>query len=214
MTFAYEHNCEKLRSVALRLAAVHIVDLVKTDEFRCLSLEIVSQLLASDELAVSREEDVWDVVMQWIEYDEENRKSRFEELSRVVRFPLIAEREFVLSHPDRDLVSCRENDLPFECTIIVLTQCPRMNLACLASKEEHNKNSSHRTTRTNNIHTMTYIVHFRRLKGAWLFDFESSSSHLLAFFKKVMRAWLCNLKFPVGSFRRTFSLSSSETTPT
>ena len=99
MTFAYEYNCEKLLSVALRLAALHIVDLVKTDEFRSLSLEIVSQLLATDELAVSREEDVWDVVMQWIQYDEENRKSRFKELSKVVRFPLIAEREFVLSHP-------------------------------------------------------------------------------------------------------------------
>ena len=99
MTFAYEHNCEKLLSVARRLAAVHIVDLVKTDEFRRLSLEIVSQLLALDELAVSREEDVWDVVMQWIEYDEENRKSRFEELSKFVRFPLIVEREFLLSHP-------------------------------------------------------------------------------------------------------------------
>ena len=104
--FAYEYNCEKLLSVALRLAAFHIVELVKTDEFRRLSLEVVSRLLALDELAVSREEDVWDVVMQWIRYDEKNRNSHFEELSKVVRFPLIAEREFVLSHP---VVSANES---------------------------------------------------------------------------------------------------------
>ena len=64
LTFADEYNCQKLLSIADRHVAFHIVDLAETDEFRRQSLEHVSLLLASDELAVSREEEVWDIVVK------------------------------------------------------------------------------------------------------------------------------------------------------
>ncbi|XP_065841023.1 kelch-like protein 3 [Oscarella lobularis] len=114
LKFADQYDCQKLLSVARRHAAFHIVDLAQMDEFRRLSLEHVSRLLTSDELAVAREEEVWDIVLQWIQHDKENRKSSIGELAKSVRFSLIPEQfvpESVLSHPDLNL-SASERDLP------------------------------------------------------------------------------------------------------
>ena len=123
LKFADQYNCQKLLSVARRHAAFHIVDLAQTDEFRRLSLEHVSRPLTSDDLAVARQEEVWDIVLQWIQHDKENRKSNIEELAKSVRFSLIPEQfvqESVLSHPDFSInsslivekISALERDLP------------------------------------------------------------------------------------------------------
>ena len=109
LEFADQYNCQKLLSVADRHVAFHIVDLAETDEFRRLSLEHVSRLLASDELAVSREEEVWDIAMKWFQHDEDNRKSTMEILTKSIRFSLLSEQfvqESVLSHS----VFCENED--------------------------------------------------------------------------------------------------------
>ena len=101
LEFADQYNCQKLLSIADRHVAFHIVDLAETDEFRRLSLEHVSRLLASDELAVSSEEEVWDIAVKWFQHDEDNRKSSMEVLAKSIRFSLISEQfvqERVLSH--------------------------------------------------------------------------------------------------------------------
>ena len=101
LEFADQYNCQKLLSIADRHVAFHIVDLAETDEFRRLSLEHVSRLLASDELAVSSEEEVWDIAVKWFLHNEDNRKSTMEILAKSIRFSLILEQfveESVLSH--------------------------------------------------------------------------------------------------------------------
>ena len=101
LEFADQYNCQKLLSIADRHVAFHIVDLTETDEFRRLSLEHVSRLLASDELAVSREEEVWDIAVKWFQHDEDKRKSTMEILAKSIRLSLISEQfvqESVLCH--------------------------------------------------------------------------------------------------------------------
>ena len=109
LKFADQYNCQKLLSIADRHVAFHIVDLAETNEFRRLSLEHVSRLLASDELAVSREEEVWDIAVKWFQHDEDNRKLSLEILAKSIRFSLLSEhfvRESVLSHS----VFCENED--------------------------------------------------------------------------------------------------------
>ena len=86
LKFADQYNFQKLLSIADRHVAYHIVHLAEKDEFRRLSLEHVSRLLASDELAVSREEEVWDIAVKWFQHDEDNRKSSMEILATSIRF--------------------------------------------------------------------------------------------------------------------------------
>lgn len=89
-------NCLKLYSVAdtysfLRLkeqsiqtASEHFSIISKIDDFMQLDVELLKEILASDNISVA-EEEVFEAAMTWIEYDEANRKKFIEEILTTVR---------------------------------------------------------------------------------------------------------------------------------
>lgn len=59
------------------------------EEFLTLDVEDFGQILASDDLNVNTEEEVFDILIKWIQYDEINRKQHISYLLHFLRLPLL-----------------------------------------------------------------------------------------------------------------------------
>lgn len=75
-----------LVKLAMQYAKVNFVDVVETREFLLLDAERLSVLLKSDNLNVFSEEEVFNAVAKWLDYDEGNRKCHVSNLLSHVRF--------------------------------------------------------------------------------------------------------------------------------
>ena len=72
--FADTHSCRELLRIADRYAQQHFIDVKESEEFLCLPINQLIDIISSDELNMTCEEDVFNAVMQWISYDHEQRK--------------------------------------------------------------------------------------------------------------------------------------------
>lgn len=69
----------------------------KNQEFFQLNAEQLSKLLASDDLNVPSEQDVFHCLMSWIQNDPSNRDKHIPELLALVRLPLL-QPSFIMDH--------------------------------------------------------------------------------------------------------------------
>ena len=73
------------------------------DEFLNLEAEEVERWIASDDICIGAEEDVFKVIQNWVEQNKGERKARFEELFRHVRLVLIS-RDYLLNVVTNEMV--------------------------------------------------------------------------------------------------------------
>ena len=88
--FAEAHGCYDLMELAHRHALSRFAEVSKSEEFKLLSLEHVTDLLKRDNIRVNDEEDMFDAAMGWINYCTEERAQYVAHLLRLVRLPLLS----------------------------------------------------------------------------------------------------------------------------
>ena len=94
--FAETYRCEKLLSDARNYILSNFANVAKTEEFLNLSSNEVKMWISSDEINVSAEEDVFKIILTWIDHEKNERKEHFAELFCEVRLDYIS-RDFVRS---------------------------------------------------------------------------------------------------------------------
>ncbi|XP_044173878.1 kelch-like protein 17 [Acropora millepora] len=91
---------DELSSFAKKYALRHFTDVCKEDEFLCLPVNLLSDLLSEERLCVvvedlipcveEREKTVLESVLQYVEHDVENRKTHLAHLLGLVRLPTLS----------------------------------------------------------------------------------------------------------------------------
>ena len=94
--FAELYQCEELLSKARQFILGNFTTVAKTEEFLNLSSKEVEMWISSDEIDVSAEEDVFNIIITWIDCDKSERKKYFAELFRQVRLVYIS-RDYLCS---------------------------------------------------------------------------------------------------------------------
>uniref|UniRef100_A0A2M4AE20 BTB domain-containing protein n=1 Tax=Anopheles triannulatus TaxID=58253 RepID=A0A2M4AE20_9DIPT len=87
--FAEQHGCEKLRQKANQFIERNFTQICREEEFLQLSVIQLICLIRKDELNVQGERDVYDAVLKWVKYDEDNRYPRMEHILSAVRCQLL-----------------------------------------------------------------------------------------------------------------------------
>ena len=101
--FAEKYQCEELVTNSRKFVLDHFASVTEMDEFLNLEAEEVERWIASDEICIGAEEDVFKVIQNWVEQNKDERKARFEELFRHVRLVLIS-RDYLLNVVTNELV--------------------------------------------------------------------------------------------------------------
>lgn len=87
--FAELHNMVNLQENARHLALNSFVEVSKCEEFHQLNVVQLTALLEHDELNVSGEEEVFNALIGWINYDVNGRRQTIRHLSDCVRFQYV-----------------------------------------------------------------------------------------------------------------------------
>ena len=101
--FAKKYQCEELLTKSRKFILDNFASVTEMDEFLNLETEQVERWIASDEICIGAEEDVFKVIQKWVEQNKCERKVRFEELFRHVRLGLIS-RDYLLHVVTNELV--------------------------------------------------------------------------------------------------------------
>ena len=106
--FAERYRCEDLVCVFKKLILTNFTTVSKTEEFLNLSSNEVKMWISNDEINVSAEEDVFTLILTWIDHAKSERKKYFSELFGEVRLVYVS-RDFLLSDiVTNDLVNDNE----------------------------------------------------------------------------------------------------------
>ena len=113
--FAELYQFDELLSRTRQFILKNFSAVAKTNEFLNLSNKEVEMWISrSDEIEVSAEEGVFEIILEWIARDENERKKSFAELFREVRLVYVL-RDFLSSTiaTNRPFYSCVLGDLAF-----------------------------------------------------------------------------------------------------
>ncbi|CAG7700252.1 unnamed protein product [Allacma fusca] len=110
--FADTHACKELQTRSHRFALQNFPEVMNTEEFVMLPLEEVEELLGSNQLNVTNEEQAYAAVMAWVKHDADQRRSELSRLLSKVRVPLLS-RRFLMTVVDsegliRDDAGCKD----------------------------------------------------------------------------------------------------------
>ena len=95
--YAEKYQCKDLVVASRKLIISNFAAVAQSQEFLNLESQQVEQWISSDEIAVSSEEEVFKIILQWIEQNKSERKRKFEELFRHVRLPHLS-RDYLGRH--------------------------------------------------------------------------------------------------------------------
>ncbi|XP_078502015.1 kelch-like protein 24 [Lissotriton helveticus] len=87
--FAEAHSCLELQRQSFEYILQHFGRVCRQEEFLSLCRDKLTEIVASDDLNVSKEETVFEAVMLWVE-KEPSRKQSFEKVFEHIRLPLIS----------------------------------------------------------------------------------------------------------------------------
>ena len=125
--------CEKLICSTRKFILSNFTVVAETEDFMNLTSHEVEEWIASDEIVISAEEEVFKIILRWINYNRSERHVEFGKLFRHVRLNFIA-RDFLLSEVEtNDLV--QETKECFNSVTEVLTRLDNA-LGCLAPRPE------------------------------------------------------------------------------
>lgn len=87
--FAERFQCKELFSDTWKFIVENFTAVAKTKEFLDLPVENVEIWISSDEINVSAEEDVFKILLAWIDHDKSKRTTCFETLFKHLRLPFV-----------------------------------------------------------------------------------------------------------------------------
>ena len=93
---AERYHCPELQKEARDFASANFMILTESEDFLSLNIEQVEEWISSDEIKVKEEEDVFRVIVKWMERNDSKEDERFFELFRHVRI-LYLSRNFVFN---------------------------------------------------------------------------------------------------------------------
>lgn len=93
--FAESHALKQLASRCRSYTLATFSEVAQHEEFLCLRKEELEEYTGSDELAISKEEVVFEAVMRWVYHSVEHRKPMLKALLHNVRLPLLHPNYFV-----------------------------------------------------------------------------------------------------------------------
>ena len=88
--FADAHNCDQLFEIANNYTKNNFADISKNQEFFLLNADQLKEILSSDDLNVTKEEEVFYAMLSWIKFDEENRQKSLGTVLSGVRLSLLS----------------------------------------------------------------------------------------------------------------------------
>ena len=88
--FAERYRCEELVLRSTKFIQDNFTSVAKSDEFLNLGAEEVEKWISSENVLVAAEEDVFKIILNWIEQNKRERKDNFEQLFRHVRLVLLS----------------------------------------------------------------------------------------------------------------------------
>ncbi|CAH3170439.1 unnamed protein product, partial [Porites evermanni] len=94
--FAERYRCDELVLRSTKFIQDNFTSAAKSDEFLNLEAEEVEKWISSENILVAAEEDVFRIILNWIEQNKRERKDKFERLFRHVRLVLLS-RDFLFS---------------------------------------------------------------------------------------------------------------------
>ncbi|XP_067616323.1 kelch-like ECH-associated protein 1 isoform X3 [Eurosta solidaginis] len=83
--FAEQHSCSELQGKANHFIERHFTQVCQEEEFLQLSAYQLIALIRRDELNVQEEREVYNAVLKWVKYDEDNRYPKMEHILCAVR---------------------------------------------------------------------------------------------------------------------------------
>jgi kelch-like protein 19 len=83
--FAEQHGCAILKQKANQFIERHFTQICQEEEFLQLSAMQLINLIRKDELNVQEEREVYNAVLKWVRYDEDNRYPKMEHILYAVR---------------------------------------------------------------------------------------------------------------------------------
>ena len=90
LNLAEKHQCEELAHLSKDFIHVNFQAVAESKEFLDLSSQEVERWISSDDIDVSAEEDVFEIICRWIKKKKLKRKPKFNELFRHVRLIFIS----------------------------------------------------------------------------------------------------------------------------
>jgi len=88
--FADAHGCDQLFNIANNFAKENFTDVSKNQEFLLLNPDQLNDILSSDDLNVSREEEVFHALFLWVNFEVDKRRDQIGEILASVRLPLLS----------------------------------------------------------------------------------------------------------------------------
>ncbi|XP_050316282.1 kelch-like protein 5 isoform X1 [Anthonomus grandis grandis] len=88
--FAEHQSCTSLLSEANSYTSQHFMQVILNQEFLQLNVEQMSNLLNSDDLNVSCEEQIFNALMSWIQHEPTKRKKHIGRLLALVKLPFLS----------------------------------------------------------------------------------------------------------------------------
>lgn len=83
------NNCNSLMKVAMDFTCQNFAQVCHNQEFFQLDAEQLSKLLASDDLNVLSEHEVFESLVNWVQHDAETRNEHVPDLLALIRLPLL-----------------------------------------------------------------------------------------------------------------------------
>ncbi len=84
-SFASRYNCESLKQAAITYKCENFLAVTKSEDFSKLDVEKVKELICMDEINVSEEDEVYQAMIAWIQYDIPSRECFLPDLLKCVR---------------------------------------------------------------------------------------------------------------------------------
>ncbi|XP_055696149.1 kelch-like protein 5 [Lutzomyia longipalpis] len=111
--FAEQQSCETLLKVATDYTCEHFMQVCRNQEFFQLSAEQLHKLLASDNLNVPSEQDVFHALLAWLQHEPKEREKDIPELLALIRLPLL-QPAFIADHVEALCESTKCQELVME----------------------------------------------------------------------------------------------------
>lgn len=103
LRFAQKYRCDELVDKCTKFIHNNFASVAESDEFLRLKAEEVEKWISSENICVPDEEDVFRIILKWIEQDKSERKAEFERLFRHIRLASLS-RDYLLNVVTNELV--------------------------------------------------------------------------------------------------------------
>ena len=101
---AEKYSVQDLMNICQNFIHSNFSSVVESDDFIKLSSKEVEKWISSDEIAIDAEENVFELILQWIDHDKSQRRVKFRDLFRHVRLTCISRHVLASKVVTNDLV--------------------------------------------------------------------------------------------------------------